>query len=144
MLRYNTTSAWINQGESSASSPSIRQSGEFSRQHAHDSPSRHSIGSEATLNELGSPSRSWPLFSSPKLSMYEVGTNKSWRSRIHRAGKWTFDFAERLMVPFAWGVALVGGSVYTGICRGNYLNGCLAHFISAFSQSCVFIYFTYI
>ncbi|KAG8699325.1 hypothetical protein FRC08_005371 [Ceratobasidium sp. 394] len=127
MLRFNTTSAWVNQGEASTSTSS-RHSREFNQQH--DSPlSRNSIGSEATLHDLGSPTRAWPLFSSPKLSMYEVRGKQGWRARINLAADWTFNVAERIMVPFAWGVALVGGAVYTGICRGNYLNGCLAHFI---------------
>ncbi|QRW05336.1 membrane protein [Ceratobasidium sp. AG-Ba] len=127
MLRFNTTSAWVNQGESSTSTPP-RHSREFSQQH--DSPlSRHSIGSEATLHDLGSPSRSWPVFSSPKLSMYEARNKQGWRARADWAADWAFNLAERVMIPFAWGVALTGGAVYTGICRGNYLNGCLAHFI---------------
>ncbi|KAF8609506.1 hypothetical protein BDV93DRAFT_518317 [Ceratobasidium sp. AG-I] len=132
MLRYNTTEAWVNQGESSnlSSPPSVQHSREFGRQQGHGSPmSRHSIGSEATLHDLGSPLRSWPLFSSPKVSMHEIRINKGWRSHVTYAGQWTFDFAERVMVPFAWGVAMIGGTVYTGICRGDYLNGCLAHFI---------------
>ncbi|KAG9124168.1 hypothetical protein FRC07_012593 [Ceratobasidium sp. 392] len=121
MLRFNTTSAWVNQGESSTSTPS---------RHSHDSPlSRHSIGSEATLHDLGSPTRPWPLFSSPKVSMHEIRGKQGWRTRLHLAADWTFNVAERIMIPFAWGVALVGGAVYTGICRGDYLNGCLAHFI---------------
>ncbi|KAG8763917.1 hypothetical protein FRC12_008358 [Ceratobasidium sp. 428] len=121
MLRFNTTSAWVNQGESSTSTPS---------RHSHDSPmSRNSIGSEATLHDLGSPTRGWPLFSSPKVPMHEVKSKQGRRALLNLAADWVFNVAERIMVPFAWGVAMVGGAVYTGICRGDYLNGCLAHFI---------------
>lgn len=117
---HDAPSVWVNQGESSLTST-----------HAHGSPSsRYSIGSEATLHDPGSPTRSWPLFSSPKLDMHHVVTKKGWRGRLACAGNWTFNAAERTMIPFAWGVAMIGGCVYTGICRGNYLNGCLAHFIS--------------
>lgn len=127
MLRFNTASAWVNQGESSTSTPS-RHSREFSQQNG--SPlSRHSIGSEATLHDLGSPSRSWPMFSSPKLSMHEVTSKRGWNAWLDWTADWAFNIAERIMIPFAWGVALTGGAVYTGICRGGYLNGCLAHFI---------------
>ncbi|KDN37764.1 hypothetical protein RSAG8_09919, partial [Rhizoctonia solani AG-8 WAC10335] len=124
LLRFNTASTWVNQGEES---PNSR---EFGRTHGHGSPmSRYSIGSEATLHDLGSPSRPWPLFSSPKVGMHEANVQQSWKGRMQRAGHWAFNTMERIMVPFAWGVAMVGGCVYTGICRGNYLNGCLAHFI---------------
>jgi len=37
--------------------------------------------------------------------------------------------AERSLVIAAFVQFLSGTSVYTGICRGNYLNGCLAHLI---------------
>ncbi|KAF8680331.1 hypothetical protein RHS04_04105 [Rhizoctonia solani] len=127
LLRFNTASAWVNQGDES---PNGHHQREFGRIHGHGSPmSRHSIGSEATLHELGSPSQPWPLFSSPKAGMHEAGVQKGWRGRIQRAGHWTFNTTERIMIPFAWGVTMVGGCVYTGICRGSYLNGCLAHFI---------------
>ncbi|KAJ1310979.1 hypothetical protein OPQ81_009488 [Rhizoctonia solani] len=124
LLRFNTASTWVNQGDES---PDGR---EFGRAHGHGSPmSRHSIGSEATLHDLGSPSRPWPLFSSPKVGAHETDVQHGWKGRIQRAGHWTFNTTERIMIPFAWGVTMVGGCVYTGICRGNYLNGCLAHFI---------------
>ncbi|CUA73812.1 putative membrane protein C3B8,06 [Schizosaccharomyces pombe 972h-] [Rhizoctonia solani] len=124
LLRFNTASTWVNQGEESSNTR------EFGRIHRHGSPmSRHSIGSEATLHDLGSPSRPWPIFSSPKVGAHEASVQQGWKGRIQSAGHWTFNTMERIMIPFAWGVTMVGGCVYTGICRGSYLNGCLAHFI---------------
>ncbi|KAG9019045.1 hypothetical protein FRB90_007001 [Tulasnella sp. 427] len=36
---------------------------------------------------------------------------------------------ERLVVVLAYAMWVSGSVVYTGVCRGNYLNGCLAHLI---------------
>jgi hypothetical protein len=52
-------------------------------------------------------------------------------SRLARALGMAVYLAEWAVVAFAYVEFVSGGVVYSGICRGNYLNGCLAHLISA-------------
>jgi hypothetical protein len=49
---------------------------------------------------------------------------------IRRIAQGAFATLERVLVFAAFGVTLSGIVVYTGGCRGNYINGCLAHLIS--------------
>lgn len=51
---------------------------------------------------------------------------------LRKAGSAAFATTERVLVFAAFGQLLEGIVVYTGGCRGNYLNGCLAHLISQF------------
>ncbi|KAJ8595304.1 hypothetical protein M405DRAFT_909338 [Rhizopogon salebrosus TDB-379] len=48
---------------------------------------------------------------------------------IRRIAQGAFATLERVLVFAAFGVTLSGIVVYTGGCRGNYINGCLAHLI---------------
>ncbi|KDQ16101.1 hypothetical protein BOTBODRAFT_31175 [Botryobasidium botryosum FD-172 SS1] len=50
-------------------------------------------------------------------------------SRLQRLGTLLFDITERVLVVYAYTLVLSGATVYTGICRGNYINGCMAHLI---------------
>jgi hypothetical protein len=52
-----------------------------------------------------------------------------------KIGSVVFQIAERSLVLAGFGQLLTGVVVYTGGCRENYLNGCLAHLISASSYS---------
>lgn len=56
---------------------------------------------------------------------------KSW---IRSTGSAAFATTERALVFGAFGQLIEGLVVYTGSCRGHYLNGCLAHLISEFRQ----------
>ena len=51
-------------------------------------------------------------------------------SLLRRAGVVILATLERALVFAAWGLLLTGVVTYTGICRGNYINGCMAHLIS--------------
>lgn len=48
----------------------------------------------------------------------------------YRIGKILLATAERVLVILGFVQLVSGITVYSGICRGNYLNGCLAHLIS--------------
>lgn len=48
----------------------------------------------------------------------------------HRLGRLLFGTLQRLLVFAGFAQFMHGVVIYTGGCRGNYLNGCLAHIIS--------------
>lgn len=48
----------------------------------------------------------------------------------YRIGRILLATAERLLVILGFVQLISGVTVYSGICRGNYRNGCLAHLIS--------------
>lgn len=52
-------------------------------------------------------------------------------SLLRKIGSIAFATLERSLVFAAFGELLVGIVIYTGGCRENYINGCLAHLISA-------------
>lgn len=52
------------------------------------------------------------------------------RLLLSRIGYIAFATAERCLMILAFVQLLTGLTVYTGICRGNYQNGCMAHLIS--------------
>ena len=54
------------------------------------------------------------------------------RSIFSRIGHVAFATAERTLVILAFEQLLTGFVVYSGICRGNYINGCMAHLISGY------------
>ncbi|BGP24890.1 integral membrane protein [Rhodotorula toruloides] len=54
---------------------------------------------------------------------------KSTRQKLHRYLGLAADFAERMLVLLAYVEVCTGVAVWTGRCRENYLNGCLAHII---------------
>ena len=49
---------------------------------------------------------------------------------LQRIGSGAFATAERVLVIMGYMQVISGIVTYTGICRDNYLNGCLAHLIS--------------
>ncbi|KZW04447.1 hypothetical protein EXIGLDRAFT_599150 [Exidia glandulosa HHB12029] len=53
----------------------------------------------------------------------------SFRARLHTTGNVIFHVLEHALVPFAFAEAVSGITIYTGTCRGNYFNGCLAHLV---------------
>jgi len=58
---------------------------------------------------------------------YEESEPKSLLANIVH---YSFATAERSLVLMAYAELLSGLTVYSGMCRGNYLNGCMAHLIS--------------
>ncbi|KAF8211258.1 hypothetical protein K438DRAFT_30339 [Mycena galopus ATCC 62051] len=52
-------------------------------------------------------------------------------SLLRRIGRTAFSAAEKALLCAGFGLLLSGIVIYTGGCRENYLNGCLAHLISA-------------
>ncbi|KAF7301386.1 hypothetical protein MIND_00703800 [Mycena indigotica] len=82
---------------------------------------RHSTMSEGTLFGPHSP-RSDKTPHDWHLAAPQIST-------ITRIGRAIFSTAERTLVIAAFGLTLTGIVVYTGGCRQNYINGCLAHLI---------------
>ncbi len=108
---------------------------------------RHSYHSEqstsSTLHEEDVSAR-MPFSHLPRLNTSlpdkgdgEVDEVDDFDVKLHaRQGKWTrcismgVYLTEWLLVGLAFAELLSGVSVYSGICHGHYINGCLAHFIS--------------
>jgi hypothetical protein len=78
------------------------------------SPTRR--GSEDTLHDISAHGPHSP--------------RKSPCSRVQRIGQALFAVVERILVFAAFGQVIEGVVIYTGGCRANYLNSCLAHLIS--------------
>lgn len=98
------------------------------RRHRRHHSYTHSAASERTLFGAHSPHRSDD-------SLHETGHVYPWQGKDKREvlrfiGRATFAVCERLLV-FAGFMQVVSGIVvYTGGCRGGYINVCLAHLIS--------------
>ncbi|RPD66764.1 hypothetical protein L226DRAFT_565553 [Lentinus tigrinus ALCF2SS1-7] len=96
--------------------------------HARNPSYPHSAASERTL--FGGPH-------SPRRSddsLHESGHVYPWQGKDKRAvlrfvGRAAFATAERSLVFAGLMQVITGIVVYTGGCRGNYVNGCLAHLI---------------
>ncbi|KAG6887273.1 hypothetical protein C0992_013034, partial [Termitomyces sp. T32_za158] len=84
---------------------------------------KHSTASERTLFGNTSPSRSLDQIQQVK------GNVNSAVGLLQRAGKGCFVVVERFLVFAGLWQTLLGIVIYTGGCRGNYVNGCLAHLI---------------
>ncbi|KAI0650208.1 hypothetical protein C8Q79DRAFT_371855 [Trametes meyenii] len=87
----------------------------------------HSAASERTLFGAHSPHRSDD-------SLHETGHVYPWQGKNKREvlrfiGRAAFAVCERCLVFAGLLQVTTGIVVYTGGCRGNYLNGCLAHLI---------------
>ncbi|GLB33664.1 putative protein of unknown function (Ytp1) [Lyophyllum shimeji] len=85
------------------------------RQHSR----KHSIASERTVIGVGSPVRSFE----------KIQDVKGARNLLQRIGKGSFAVLERFLVFAGLWQALLGIVIYTGGCRGSWVNGCLAHLI---------------
>ncbi|KAJ7228798.1 cytoplasmic protein [Mycena pura] len=77
-------------------------------------------GSDASLFGLSAP------HSEETLHDWHFAPRISWLTRLGRAA---FAAVERALVLAGFGLVLTGIVVYTGGCRQNYINGCLAHLI---------------
>ncbi|KAG6817196.1 hypothetical protein H0H87_011554 [Tephrocybe sp. NHM501043] len=80
---------------------------------------KQSTASEGTLFGTSSPMRS--------VDKIQEGSSKG--RLIHRIGKVSFAVLERFLVFAGLAQTLFGIVIYTGGCRENYTNGCLAHLI---------------
>lgn len=83
---------------------------------------RHSMASNQSEDTLHTP---------PSQDSHDIHESRQRRwTTFTRIGHFAFATAERTLVVLAFKQLLSGTAVYTGICRGNYLNGCMAHLIS--------------
>lgn len=88
-----------------------------------------SSSSERTVYEINPPQSS--RRSDDTLNNFKLpGFIKPWAPPIRRIAQGAFATLERALVFAAFGLTLSGIVVYTGGCRGSYINGCLAHLIS--------------
>ncbi|KAF9057716.1 hypothetical protein BJ165DRAFT_1335162 [Panaeolus papilionaceus] len=84
---------------------------------------RHfSAMSEGTIFESGSRTHSDDTLHDVKMKFTRKGL-------IHQIGGCIFAVVERSLVVAAFAQLLIGTVTYTGGCRENYINGCLAHLI---------------
>ena len=106
---------------------------------------RHSYHSEqstsSTLHEEDDPAhRSFPRLPQLDTSLHDDKNDDEVddfdakfherRGKLSRFVSMTVYLTEWLLVGLAFAQLLSGVSVYSGICHGRYINGCLAHFIS--------------
>ncbi|KAH7924051.1 hypothetical protein BV22DRAFT_1035642 [Leucogyrophana mollusca] len=92
--------------------------------HAH----QYSSSSERTVFGLPSPGKS----RHSDETLHDIGAPTIVRPRmplVYRIAKGAFVTLERALVFAGFGMVLTGLVVYTGGCRGGYVNGCLAHLI---------------
>ncbi|EIN10584.1 hypothetical protein PUNSTDRAFT_125363 [Punctularia strigosozonata HHB-11173 SS5] len=101
---HNPTSEWVN-----GNRPTVHRQNSGSSDR-----SRHS---EETLRDPTTPVRTHFSRPRPRTSL------------VLRIGNGIFATMERVLVFAAWAQVTEGIVVYTGGCRQNYLNGCLAHII---------------
>lgn len=85
---------------------------------------RHSMASSHSEDTLHTP---------PSQDSHDIHESRQRRwTTLARIGHAAFATAERTLVVLAFIQLLSGIVVYTGICRGSYVNGCMAHLISEF------------
>jgi hypothetical protein len=90
---------------------------------------QHSSASERTLFSTFSPTK----YSDGALDDMDIhGDVKPKLPLLRRIARGAFGTAERVLVFAGYYQLLTGIVVYTGGCRQNYINGCLAHLISRF------------
>ncbi|KAH9850022.1 hypothetical protein C2E23DRAFT_870247 [Lenzites betulinus] len=97
------------------------------RRHRRQTSYPHSAASERTLFGAHSPHRSDD-------SLHEAGHVYPWQGKSSRevlrfVGRALFAIGERSLVFAGLMQVTTGIVVYTGGCRGSYINGCLAHLI---------------
>ncbi|KAK7470805.1 hypothetical protein VKT23_002223 [Stygiomarasmius scandens] len=62
-------------------------------------------------------------------ALHDIGIKHSKVPLTRRIGTGTFNVLERVLVFGGYLQVITGIVIYTGGCRGNYVNGCLAHLI---------------
>jgi hypothetical protein len=101
---------------------------------SNNTPARTSADSQRTVfgrHSLNGPklTRHGSNNSDSTLGDDRVPTSDTSTSRWIRFGRGLFNTTERVLVFAAFGQLLEGVVVYSGGCRQNYINGCLAHLI---------------
>ncbi|RSH88825.1 hypothetical protein EHS25_003053 [Saitozyma podzolica] len=103
--------------------------------------SRTSTASEGTLHDTPSPSSSNGSFShkphgsrtgaydQPAEAQEPLWQPRSERMNVRRFLEICLTWVRRTQVVIAYVVLLTGIAIYTGMCRGSYINGCAAHYI---------------
>jgi hypothetical protein len=97
------------------------------RDHRHHHRHSSSMASDQTLFHPGARDSDDDLCPSKR----QGGPQATLLSRV---GTVILATLERSLIFVAWALSLTGIVTYTGICRGNYINGCLAHLISTLSH----------
>lgn len=74
-------------------------------------------------------------------TLHETNQTPSWKNMSKKAilkkiGRAVFGTAERALVFAGYMQVISGIVIYTGGCRENYINGCLAHLISEHLRTC--------
>jgi len=104
-----------------------QQDVEWANVHRHTRRYSGSVASEQTLFHPSSRDLDDDLY----ISSRHAASKQSLFIRV-RTG--ILATLERAFIFAAWGLLLTGIVTYTGICRRYYINGCLAHLISRFSN----------
>lgn len=117
----NDSDDWSNEGAHTPEAKSYERS-PYQRHTAR----QHSVISDRSDITLRDPSS--PISPTPERSPSPAPESR--KPTLRRIASAAVTLSERLLVFLAWVMMLSGISVYTGICRQNYLNGCLAHLIS--------------
>ncbi len=100
------------------------------RRHARHPSYPHSAVSERTLFGSHSPRRSSDSFHESDHVYPWQGKDK--RALVRFIGRVVFATTERVLVFAGFLQVVTGIVIYTGGCRANWGNGCLAHLISAY------------
>lgn len=103
--------------------------------HDQDRPYGHSATSERTLFDVFSPAKEY----SDDILHETVGA-KPGVPMLRRIARGAFGGVERALVFAGFGQLLTGIVVYTGGCRENFINGCMAHLISRFQSMLCWIF----
>ncbi|KAF8165188.1 hypothetical protein B0H34DRAFT_647571 [Crassisporium funariophilum] len=91
----------------------------------HQQQQNYSLFTEGTMDDTQSPTQ----FQDRLQDVHLRRNMPSWRDNLYRLGEGAFAVIERLLVVSAFAQLLTGIVIYTGGCRDEYLNGCLAHLI---------------
>lgn len=100
------------------------------RHRSRQSAWRHSIASDGTLFSAHPDSR----HSSETLHELPPHVPAAKLPLVHRIRRGAFATTERTLVFMGYMQVLTGIVTYTGVCRNNWVNGCLAHLISEFTS----------
>ncbi|EMD40617.1 hypothetical protein CERSUDRAFT_148812 [Gelatoporia subvermispora B] len=109
--------------------PIHTEAGEWANDDAHHGSPRSAV-SERTVFGNHSPRHSDDtLHDLPPHTFAVLPSISNKRSLLKKIGRTVFATAERVLVFAGFMQVLTGIVVYTGGCRGNFINGCLAHLI---------------
>jgi hypothetical protein len=119
--------------------PTERWANDVHRHHERGSEWRQSVASDGTLFHSVFNSRRGSTDDSEGTIAERHPTSKA--SLLRKIGSGVFAVLERLLVILGYLQFLTGVVVYSGTCRDSYVNGCLAHLISASGLPSVLVRF---